>query len=120
MKSKRAMEKKANIAVTGVDIEMCRILSDYNLIVDYPLSDERIEDWSASIKKHAPDITHEILEWIMSMIVTGRYRINPRLGILNIYDCFLIYLDKELEKAKDDREKYIEIMKIKRKYEQIN
>ena len=56
----------------------------------------------------------------MSMIVTGRYRINPRSGILNIYDCFMIYLDKELEKAKDDREKYIEIMKIKRKYEQIN
>lgn len=73
-----------NMASKLVDVSI--ILSEINQILQYPLSDEMVTNWSETILEANKDIDLNILRFVVFMFKLGEFEYDQRKGIINIFN----------------------------------
>lgn len=70
-----------------------------NCIVAYPVSDTTLEMWSKSILELEPEITPEVVKWIMNKMIMGLIPYDSKIGIQNIFNGFRKYIDFQINES---------------------
>lgn len=73
-----------NMASKLVDVSI--ILSEINQILQFPLSDEMVTNWSETILEANKDVDLNILRFVVFMFKLGEFEYDQKKGIINIFN----------------------------------
>lgn len=88
-----------------INPEIAKALFHVNYLTPYPYSDMIIEGWAKSIQELEPEITSEVIKWILDNMKKGLIEYDSKKGIQNIFSGFVKYCMYILRNSKDENVK---------------
>lgn len=70
-----------------------------NCIIAYPISDLTLEMWSKLILELEPEITPDVIKWIINKMAIGLIPYDSKIGIPNIFNGFRKYISIKIEQT---------------------
>lgn len=95
MEIQKMQSQLANITT---DIELIKQIYHVNYLIPYPLNDAMIEGWAKSLQELEPEITADIVKWIVDKAKIGAFEWDNKKGIQNIFKGFVFYLQDVINK----------------------
>jgi len=97
MENKELIQTERQLANTRIDVEMVKQLYHLNHLTPFPVSDNILERWSASIQELEPEITPEVIKWICNNMKIGWIEYDNRKGIQNVFIGFRSWIKEHQE-----------------------
>ena len=91
------------LASTHLKISLIKQLFHVNCLVAYPISDTMLEVWANTLSELEPEITPEVVKWIVDKMKLGMLDFDNRKGIQNIFEGFRKYISHKI-KEENSRE----------------
>ena len=77
--------------------EVGKEIYQINQLVQFPISDEMIKDWTKSIHELAPELDGTKLKYIIDKFKTGELEYDSRKGIQNIFLAYIKLLSDTIQ-----------------------
>jgi hypothetical protein len=110
-------QNKSVSITTNQNELLVKELYHINYIVNYPLSDIMLEGWDKTIKELEPEITNEVIKWILDNVKLGFMDWDNKKGIQNIFEGFRMYINYKIAlDAKESNDGYFPQKQINNKW----
>ncbi len=98
-------QNKSVSIITNKNELLVKELYHINYVVNYPLSDIMLEGWDRTIKELEPEITNEVIKWILDNVKLGFMDWDNKKGIQNIFEGFRLYISYKIKERSVECEK---------------
>ena len=92
-------QNKSVSITTNKSEQLVKELYHINYVVNYPLSDIMLEGWEKTIKELEPEITNEVIKWILDKVKLGYIDWDNKKGVQNIFDGFRKYIEFKIREV---------------------
>lgn len=94
--------------------ELAKAVYHFNYLTAFPVADYMLEAWAKVIAELEPEITPEVVKWIIDRMKTGHIAYNDKIGIQNVFNGFRVYISAKIQELKEnppEREKWSSLYK---------
>jgi hypothetical protein len=117
MEQLTTQKKLVNITTSNKISNLSKELYHINYLINYPLSDNMIEGWERTLNELEPEITAEVIKWIVDNSKLGFFEWDNKKGIQNIFEGFRKYINYKIAlDAKESNDGYFPQKPINNKW----